>query len=107
MEKVTRRFDWHWSPANDPVLVVAVRCGTAMVLVSNNRPFVPWRTSMTGRSFVISTPVKKFFVEDAALGATEYGVLLGLIALSAIVALVLLGMDMGATYSSIGRNIPQ
>lgn len=49
--------------------------------------------------------MKGLFIEEEGQGMTEYGLILGLIAIAAVAALVALGGDIGATFQDIADRL--
>ncbi|MCM3790383.1 Flp family type IVb pilin [Domibacillus indicus] len=50
--------------------------------------------------------MKGLIIEEEGQGMTEYGLILGLIAIAAVAALGLLGDDIGATFKDITDKLP-
>lgn len=50
--------------------------------------------------------MKGLFIEEEGQGMTEYGLILGLIAIAAVAALGFLSDDIGATFRDIADKLP-
>ncbi len=54
----------------------------------------------------MTNQIKRFFKEEEGQGMTEYGLILGLVALAAVGALVFLGDELKAFFETIKGKFP-